>query len=310
MKDREANPGPVSRRRFLATTTAGLGGMVLSSGQARAGEGEFFDPVETVPLGKTGIQVSRVGIGTGMKGWMRQSNQTRLGKEGFERLLRYAYDQGIRLFDLADLYGSHPFLVPALKDIPRKEYVAISKIWTRKGGIPEAERPGAEVCVERFLKEMGTDYIDIVLVHCVMAGGWPKEVETYMEALEKLKRKGTIRAHGVSVHHLDALDTAAVTPWVDSVNTRINPFGVKMDGPADQVVPRLRRIHEAGKGVVGMKIIGEGAFRDDEEKKNQSVAYALTLGCVDAMIVGFEKKEEIDDFFARVRKVKRPQAQP
>lgn len=300
----------VSRRSFLATTTAGVGGLVLASGLARGAEGEFFDPTELVPLGKCGLKTSRVGFGTGVKGWMRQSNQTRMGKEKFEALLRYAYDQGIRLFDMADLYGTHAFLLPALKDLPRKDYTIVSKVWTRKGGVPEAERPAADVCVERFLKELGTDYIDLVQIHCVMENGWPKEVEAYMEILEKLKQKGTIRAHGVSVHAIPGLETAAVTDWVDVVHTRFNPFGVKMDGPAEKVVPVVRKIHEAGKGVIAMKIIGEGAFRDDEDKKTKSIEHALTCGCVSAMIIGFEKKEEIDDFAARVRKVKRPAAKP
>jgi aryl-alcohol dehydrogenase-like predicted oxidoreductase len=305
-KSKRSPASDVSRRHFLAATTAGVGGLMLTSQTVRGAEGEFFDPAELVPLGKSGLKTSRVGFGTGAKGWMRQSNQTKLGKESFQALLRYAYDQGIRLFDMADLYGTHPFLIPALKDLPRKDYTIVSKVWTRKGGVPEAERPTADVCVERFLKELATDYIDIVQIHCVMDKAWPTEVEAYMEALEKLKQKGTIRAHGVSVHAIPGLETAAVTDWVDVVHTRINPFGASMDGPAEKVVPALRKIHEAGKGVIGMKIIGEGAFRNDEEKKNQSIEHALTCGCVSAMIVGFEKKEEIDDFSARVRKVKRP----
>jgi len=124
-----------------------------------------------------------------------------------------------------------------------------------------------------------------------------------MERLAKLKEQGVIRAKGVSVHSLPALEAAVKEPWVDTVNVRINPFGVKMDAPTDQVVPVLQRLHEAGKGVVGMKIIGEGQFRNDAEKKDKSIAFALTCGCVDAMTVGCETPAEVDDLIARIRKV-------
>jgi aryl-alcohol dehydrogenase-like predicted oxidoreductase len=124
-----------------------------------------------------------------------------------------------------------------------------------------------------------------------------------MNILANFKRKGAIRAHGVSVHSLPALETAAKEPWVDSVHARINPYGMSMDGPADRVSPVLKKIHDAGKGVVGMKIIGEGRLRNDDEKRDESVRYALGLGCVDILNVGFEKLEEVDDFAERVRKV-------
>jgi len=307
--DTSVNSKDVSRRGFIAATAGGVGGLMLSSGTARGAEGEFFDPYELVPLGKTGLKISRVGFGTGYKGWMRQSNQTRMGKEEFQKLLRYAFDQGIRFFDLADLYGTHPYLIPALKDLPRKDYVIATKVWTRKNGIPEKERPAVDLCVERFLKELGTDYIDVQQIHCVTSGKWAAEVESYMEGLEKLKKKGTIRCHGVSCHAIPALETLATTDWVDTVHTRVNPYGVKMDKPPEKVVPALKKIYAAGKGVIGMKIIGEGAFRDDEEKKNNSITQALTGGYLSGMIVGFMSNKEIDDFAARVRKVKRPKSE-
>jgi aryl-alcohol dehydrogenase-like predicted oxidoreductase len=187
--------------------------------------------------------------------------------------------------------------------MPRKEYVISSKIWWRTGGIPERERPDADVVVKRFLKELKTDYIDLVLLHCVSSGKWPEEMSKYMEILEKLKKKGAVRAHGVSCHSVGALNAAAEEPWVDSVHARINAYGARMDAPPEQVVPALKKLHEAGKGVVGMKLIGEGTFRDSDEKRDGSVRFVLGLGCVDTMIVGFERIEEVDDFAARVRKV-------
>jgi predicted aldo/keto reductase-like oxidoreductase len=126
-----------------------------------------------------------------------------------------------------------------------------------------------------------------------------------MNILANFKQKGVIRAHGVSCHSLEALEASVTEPWVDSVHARINPYGMSMDGPAEKVAPVLKKLHAAGKGVVGMKLIGEGKLRDDEAKRDESVRYVLGLGCVDILNVGFEKTEEIDDFAARVRKVER-----
>jgi aryl-alcohol dehydrogenase-like predicted oxidoreductase len=295
----------MKRREFIIRSIAGMGGLFLgpgcisSAGQKTAN----YDPYERVQLGKTKIMVSRVGFGTGMRGGNRQSNQTRLGKEVFEGLLQSSYERGVRLFDAADLYGSHPYLAGALKKMPRKDYAIVSKIWWRRGGIPEPERPDADVVVERFCKELNTDYIDLVLLHCVVSEKWPDELSEHMNNLAKVKKKGLIRAHGVSCHSLPALQACVNEPWVDSVHARINAYGAKMDGPSEKVAPVLKALHEAGKGVVGMKLIGEGTFRDSDEKRDESVRYVLGLGCVHAMVVGFEKIEEVDDFAARVRKV-------
>jgi len=297
----------IPRREFLKRSALGVGTMLAGVDVARAAESKpaTFDPYEPVTLGKSGLKVSRFCLGTGVHGGNRQSNATRMGKEKYEGLIRGAHDRGIGLYDMADLYGTHPFLLPALKGIPRDRYGIVSKIWFRPGGIPDAERPDADVVVERFLKELGTDYIDLVLLHCVESGNWPEELRKQMDILAKLKEKGMIRAHGVSCHSIPALEAAANEPWVDSVHTRINPYGMSMDGPVEKVVPVLKKLHAAGKGVVGMKIIGEGRLRNDDEKRDASARFVLGLGCVDVLNIGFEKVEEIDDFAARVRKVPR-----
>jgi aryl-alcohol dehydrogenase-like predicted oxidoreductase len=297
----------IQRREFLKQSAFGLGGVLAGSRLASGAEskGSRFDPFENVPLGKSKLKMSRVCMGTGMRGGGRQSNQTRAGKEHFEALIKGAFDRGVRAFDLADLYGTHPYLLPALKGIPRDEFMIISKIWWRPGGIPEPERPDADVVVPRFLKELGTDYIDLVLLHCVESPKWPDELQKQMGLLANLKQKGTIRAHGVSCHTVEALEAAVEEPWVDSVHTRINPFGISMDKPAEKVPGILKKLHAAGKGVVGMKIVGEGRLRNDEDKRDESVKYVLGLGCVDILNIGFEKLEEVDDMAARVRKVAR-----
>ncbi len=297
----------IQRREFLKRTALGVGA-VLAGGDAAFGaesKPAFYGPYDQVELGKTGLKFSRFCMGTGMNGGNRQSNHTRMGKEKLEALIHGAYDRGVRVFDLADLYGTHPYLIPALKGIPRDKFNIVSKIWFRRGGIPEEDRPDADVVVKRFLKEIGTDYLDLVLLHCVTSPTWPDELRKQMDIMAGLKQKGIIRAHGVSCHSLAALEAAAAEPWVDSVHARVNPFGMSMDDKPEKVAPVLKKLHAAGKGVVAMKIIGEGRLRNDPEKRAESARYVLGLGAVDILNVGFEKVEEIDDFAGCVSKVQR-----
>jgi len=298
----------VSRRQFITSAALGVGGSLLAP-QLLADVPEAiktFDPFEKVTIGRTKLKFSRIVLGTGMRGGNRESNQTRLGKEKFEALLRTANERGVDTFDLADLYGTHPYVIPALHGIPREKFQVITKIWFRNGGIPEKERPDADVCVDRFLKELKTDYIDLLLLHCVTSGKWPEELRRQMDILTGLKEKGKIRALGVSCHSLEALSAAATEPWVESVHTRINPYGMSMDGPPEKVVPVLEKIHGGGKGVIGMKIIGEGRLRNDPDRRSESINYALNLGCVDVLNVGCESMAEVDDLAARIRRVPRP----
>jgi aryl-alcohol dehydrogenase-like predicted oxidoreductase len=293
------------RREFIHRTALGVGGLIVAAPQAAHAHAPAtrFDPYALVQLGKTPLKVSRFCLGTGMRGGMRSSNHSRMGKQAFETLIRESFDRGTRLFDLADLYGTHPYVVPALKGIARDRYQIVTKLWFMPGSLPEPERPDPDVVVARFLKELQTDYIDLVLLHCITSAKWPEELRRQMDALSQIKEKGHIRALGVSCHSLVALQAAAREPWVESVHARINPYGMSMDGPPEKVAPVLKDIHDAGKGVVGMKIIGEGRLRNDDERRDVSVKYALTLGCVDVLNVGCETLAEVDDLAARVRRV-------
>ena len=299
----------MKRREFLTRSIAGMGGVLLGSGTLQAARRKTtkHDPYKLVTLGKTKIKVSRVGLGTGMSGGNRQSNHTRMGSEKFNALTMGCYERGVRLFDVADLYGTHPFLAGALKNMRREDYVIASKIWFRGGGIPEPERPNPNVVVERFLKELKTDYIDLVLFHCTTSGKWPEELGDQMEIMAKLKKKGLVRAHGVSCHSLAALERCINEPWVDSVHARINPYAMHMDVKTVEEVPKvakvLKAIRREGKAVIGMKIIGQGDLGKSPVKRDESIKYALESGCVDAMVIGFEKVEEVDDFAMRARKV-------
>ncbi|MFP4502354.1 MAG: aldo/keto reductase [Candidatus Hydrogenedentota bacterium] len=295
----------MKRRDFLTQTAMGVGGLMLGAQLRSVAAPGKHDPYEVVELGKTGIKVSKLGLGTGMKGYNRESNHTRMGQEKFEGLLRTSYEHGIRLIDVADLYGTHPYILPAFKKYPRESYTIVSKIWYRPNGLPEEARPPATETVERFLKELNTDYIDLVLLHCVTEPDWRTKLSDRMDDLAGLKKRGLIRAHGCSFHTLEALSAATEEPWVDSVHARINPYAVKMDVKKPEEVPKvanvLKTLRSQGKGVVGMKIIGEGQFGDNEEKRDTSIAYAFNSGCVDTMIVGFEKETEIDDFERRAK---------
>lgn len=286
----------MKRRAFLETTVVGAAA-ALWAGRSTHAAPEAGETA-LVPLGKH-LKVCRIGAGTGMKGWMRQTNQTRLGQEAFEALLRYEYDQGVRLFDCADLYGTHPYVGRALKGKPRESFQIVTKLWYRKGGVPDEDKLAAETCVQRFLKELGLEYLDLVQLHCLTEAKWPEQMRQHMDALATLKTRGLIRAHGVSCHSLEALKAAAAETWVDVIHARINPFNAKMDGPPEQVLPVLKQARAAGKGVIGIKINGEGTLTP--EQLAESIRFALSCGGVDAMLAGFETNEQVDKFKALVK---------
>jgi len=308
----------IQRRRFLVHTAAGAAGLWLGGSPAelktraadygaaavpaggsatRAGSAAVSTPTATVPLGKS-LRTCRLGAGTGMAGGNRQSNMTRMGKEKFESLLAYTYDQGVRLFDCADLYGTHPYVGRVMKNKPRESYQLVSKLWLRPGGLPERERPDADVSIKRFLRELQTDYIDVVQIHCMTSPDWPREMRRQMDIMARLKEEGLIRAHGVSCHSLEALEAAAGEPWVDVIHARVNPYGARTDGPMDKVLPVLRKARRAGKGVIAMKLVGEGRFNPTQRR--EAVRFAMASGAVDVLIVGFEKPEHVDELISHV----------
>ncbi len=294
-----------NRRQFVSAITAGAGTLILGRNTFASPSATSFtgaDPFQTVTLGNSGLKTTLLGMGTGYSGYNNSSNITRAGKDSAIALIRYSYESGIRFFDCADAYGTHPHTMEALKNFPRDSYTLCSKILVNRGGNPSPERPDADVVVDRFRKELDTDYIDLIQIHLMTSGTWTDEQKKQMDILETLKAKNIIRAHGVSVHSLDAMRAAAASQWVDVIHCRINPFGVSMDSSdPGEVVPVLEQLHKSGKGIIGMKLIGNGSYRDDSEKINQTIRYVLGLGVVDVLIVGFEFPEQIDNFVSRIR---------
>ena len=297
----------LKRRQFLGTTALGTGALLAGRLSTDAAENQKIkpakpkstDPVALVPL-TPGIWCSRIGFGTGMSGYQRSSNLSRMDRNKALGLVRFAYDCGIRMFDMADLYGTHPVIAEALRGKPRDSYVLSTKIWGHKGGLPEEDRPTADVVVKRFLQECQTDYMDVVQLHCMMNDQWTTEHAGQMEILEKLKQQGLIRAHGVSCHANSALKLASETPWTDVVHVRINSEGMNMEGTVEEVVEWTRKTHDAGVGTIAMKVIGEGKLAGDLSLRKKSVNFVANLDCIDVMIVGFDEREHITELLENV----------
>src|SRR5262250_921353 len=278
----------MKRREFLHHTAYAAGAAWLhSSGfadelPALPALPRKFSATDAVALGNTGIQASRLAMGTGTVGSGHHSHQTALGIAGLATLLENGYDHGLRFFDAADSYGSHPHVAEALKHVPRDKVTVLTKTWARDVATARAD-------LDRFRRELGTDYLDICLMHCLTEGDWTERYKGVMDVLSEAKQKGTIRAHGCSCHSIEALRAAAKSQWVEVDLARINPIGSHMDADPATVVSVLREMKGAGKGVIGMKILGQGDMRN---RQDEALKYALALGVLDAFTIGAENKAE------------------
>jgi 1-deoxyxylulose-5-phosphate synthase len=285
----------MQRREFLIRSATSLGAAWLTSKDVLAALAtqpplKKFSATDTVTLGSTGIKTSRLAMGTGTVGSGHHSNQTALGVKGLSDLLLNGYDQGLRFFDAADSYGSHPHVAAALKNVPRDKVTVLSKTWARDPATARAD-------LDRFRRELGVDYLDVCLMHCLTEADWTKRYEGVMDVLSEAKQKGVIRAHGCSCHTIEALHAAAKSPWVEIDFARINPIGSHMDADPATVVSVLREMKAAGKAVVGMKILGQG---DLASRQDEAIKYALSLGVLDAFTIGAESKAQQEDLIRRI----------
>ena len=283
------------RREFLIRSASGLGATWLSSkailsALANAALPVKFSASDTVTLGSTGIKTSRLAMGTGTVGSGHHSHQTALGVKSLSDLLLNGYDNGLRFFDAADSYGSHPHVAEALKHVQRDKVTVLTKTFSRDPAAARAD-------LDRFRSELGTDYLDICLMHCITEGDWTERYKGVMDVLSEAKEKGIIRTHGCSCHTIDALRAAAKSPWVEIDLARINPIGAEMDADPATVVSVLKEMKSAGKAVVGMKILGQGALRN---RQDEAIKFALSLGVLDAFTIGAESKQEQDDLIRRI----------
>jgi aryl-alcohol dehydrogenase-like predicted oxidoreductase len=289
----------MKRREFITTTAAGVGAAWLGTKWfgsqtnrvlAMPPLTQKFTAADTVVLGSTGIRTSRLAMGTGTVGVGHHSHQTALGVKGLSDLLLNGYDQGLRFFDAADSYGSHPHVAEALKHVQRDKVTVLSKSWARDPATMRAD-------LDRFRKELGTDYIDVLLMHCLTEADWTTRYRGVMDVLSEAKQKGTIRAHGCSCHSIEALRAAAASPWVEVDLARINPIGSHMDADPKTVLAVLKQMKASGKAVVGMKILGEGDLRN---RQDEAIKFALSTGVLDAFTIGAESRTEQEDLIRRI----------
>src|SRR5580698_10375045 len=286
------------RRDFLRRSARTLGAAFLATNAVARGALIDPDPLpqkfraqDEVVLGHTGIRTSRLAMGTGTVGFGGNSNQTRLGTSPLTTLLLNGYhENGLRFFDSADSYGSHPYVAAAIKQLPRDKVTVLTKTDNR-------DPAGVRADLDRFRRELGVDHIDVVLIHCVTEADWTTRYLGVMDVLSEAKQKGIIRAHGVSCHSLPALKAAAASPWVEVDLVRLNPIGSHMGADPDTVIKVVKQMRADGKGIIGMKILGQGDMRN---RPSEALRYALNSGVLDAFTIGAESQTEQNDLTQRI----------
>jgi 1-deoxyxylulose-5-phosphate synthase len=289
-----------SRRDFLKTVAggvlAGAGGLKISSAAPKRLATDW------VTLGNSGVKVTRLALGTGT---FSGRVQRELGQDGFTRLVRHAYDSGIRFFETAEAYTGMPeMLAAALKGIPRDSYKLMTKFRFRNAGDPAAT-------IDRYRQQLNSEYFDILLIHCVRTPEWADELKALREAFDDAKSKKVILAHGASCHGLDAINSFPGNKWLDVALCRTNHKGVRMDTPkrvdtddigdVAQVTARVQQIRGQGTGLIGMKLIGEGQFTNAADR-DAAVRHAFNVCKVDAVTIGYKSTAEVDEAIARINR--------
>lgn len=300
------NKSPMlDRRRFLQTSAMIAGGALLSRWNLPELRAADAPPLRTatdqVSLGKTGIKLSRLGFGTGVNSGHDQKD---LGKEAFTKLIRYAYDRGITYIDVAQAYVTFDWMGDALKGLPREKLFIQSKV-------PGNPKDVLNV-IDRQRKILGTDYIDSLLIHCMTKGDWTDEWKRVMDGFNEAKEKKWIRAKGISCHCLPALRTAVASDWTEVHLVRVNPQGTFTDGEsadwdADNhndiapVMNLIKKAHDKGRGVIGMKLIGNGVFKDPADRE-KAIRHAMACKDIDAVVIGFTNTQQVDEAIERINR--------
>jgi aryl-alcohol dehydrogenase-like predicted oxidoreductase len=279
-----------TRRDFLKTGLAAGAFAVAGSLPLRAGARTATD---WVTLGKSGVRVTRLAFGTGSFSGQVQRD---LGQEQFTKLVRYAYDQGIRFFETAEAYGEmHKMLGVALKGIPRDSYRLMSKVTTRVGGNPQEK-------IDELRKLANTEYFDVMLLHWQHSATWPTDTSRWQDGILEAESKKAVVSHGASVHGLPALRQVPGNKWLDIAMIRVNHKGTRMDaedynteglGNVSEVVTHVKQVRKEGMGVISMKLVGEGTF--NREDRQRAMRFAFENAGVDCVTVGYKSMAEIDE---------------
>jgi len=294
----------LSRRQFLQRSLTAAGALALGSGglmPALCAPAAKRTAVDQMTLGNTGIKLSRLGMGTGSA---NGHIQTALGREGFNSLVRYAYDQGITYFDCAQAYATFEWMADAIKGLPREKLFIQSKVPGQPKDVLAA--------IDHHRKVFNTDYVDSMLIHCMVKDDWTEEWKRVMDGFNEAKAKGWIRAKGVSCHSLPALRQATAAPWTEVHLVRVNPQGLKIDGPeldgwndlvhdVTPVVAEIKAMRAKGRGIIGMKIIGNGQFVNAEDRE-KSIRFAMARPELDAVVIGVKSRAEIDEAIQRMNR--------
>ena len=287
-----------TRRAFLAGSATLTAGAVLTSACVSTHAAGKRSATDIVTLGKSGLKLSRLGIGLGSNSGNVQRN---LGQAEFNNLVRYAFDCGIRYFDCAQSYKTFDWIGDAVKGLPRDQIFLMSKI----GGNPE----NPDELIDRHLKTYQTDYIDCILLHCAVTDTWPQERARLMEAMDRAVAKGKIRSKGISCHSLPALRVAATSDWIDVNLVRVNPQCTAVDSETprwdvsgtsiEPVVEQLKVMKQNRHGVIGMKLVGDGAFKNPDDRE-KAMRFAMSLPEIDAVTIGFKSPAEVDESIMRM----------
>jgi aryl-alcohol dehydrogenase-like predicted oxidoreductase len=287
----------INRREFLGQSLA-LGAAAALPLNAFAAESTIRRASDVIELGPAKIKVSRMGVGTGTYGAGNDSNQLRaLGVDGVAKMLKMAYEQGIFFWDTADAYGTHDAIKAALKTVPRDKVTILTKT-----DATTAEKTKEDI--DRFRQELGTDYIDILLLHTRMSPTWNEEDKGSMEVMAAAKEKKIIRSVGISCHSVEAMKVATASPWLDVCMVRLNPAGERMDDSPDVVLPLAREMKAKGKGVIGIKVLGEGSLVDD--RLDEALRYALTKNALNCFSIGCESFAQVSENMKHIEKLAVP----
>ena len=299
------NAQKMNRRQFIRTSAvAAAGTALLSQWTIPSAFAAAIKRTATdqVTLGKTGIKLSRLGVGTGSA---NGHEQTAVGKDAFIKMIHHAYDSGITYIDCAERYQTFPWIADAIKGLPREKLFIQSKV----PGHPD----DVLAAIDAHRKNFNVDYIDSLLIHCMTDDTWTDGYKKVMDGFNEAKEKKWIRAKGVSCHTIGALRAAVTTDWTETHLVRINPQGRYMDaaksawGPdvvadVDPVVEQIKSMHAKGHGVIGMKIFGNGDVKNPADRE-KSIRFAMSKPEIDAIVIGFTTPAQIDEAINKINSV-------